>query len=201
MSIGLESRNQYAAIIRTVNNAGALIEPDHLDIRPTLVAIVYPDNQQVIPQQTDNWSRLAWQKLGDGRRWWIIADASQVIDPFLDLSPQQQTNAITQLAVNVPAGHITQITVKSTTPLSRGMTLFVEDLNPANRVNFTTTVLDYNATTRVVNIQGVTAPAIPFALSRISQIVTQGVSLVCPSVQRAFFEFQQFSNPLNVLIT
>lgn len=230
MSVGPESRNNYSVIMRVVNTAGYLVEREHLDIRPRLVNTSFPDNQQFIPSQQDNWSQIAWKKLGDGQRWWIVADFSGVIDPFLDLLPALKFNYLTQLSADAGVGYTTQITVKDPKRLSMGMLILVEDLtflqpssgsltsqvgvsgselgltqilgNPSTLSGaFVTSIIAVNNQTGVVDVQPITvnSPGVPAALSRVSQILQVSPQLTCPSVQRAFFETQQFSNPLNVL--
>src|SRR4029077_167672 len=130
MSIGLTSRNNYSAIMRVVNAANFLVEKEHLDIRPTLVSIKFADNQQFSPSQTDNWSRIAWRKLGNGRYYWIIADFSQIVDPFSELSPIVKNQYITQLTTDVPAGIVNSIVVADPKRISMSMLLFVENLDP-----------------------------------------------------------------------
>lgn len=189
--------------MRVTNSAGFLVEKEHLDIRPTLVAIIFPDNQQVTPQSTDNWSRISWRRLGDGRYWWIIADFSEIIDPFSELIPTTQNQYLTQLSVNVPAGPVNQITVADPSVIMRGTSLLVENLDPAHPQSFTCAVNDSNLTTGIVTLSGavvVPAPGIPFALSRVSQVVQGKVSLTVPSAHTAQFSSLNFSNPLNVLV-
>lgn len=196
--IGRQSRNNYAAIIQVLNSAGQLVEFSHLDIRPTLTNILQSDNVRFTPSQSDNWSRISWRRLGDGRRWWIIADFSQVVDPWIDLNQVTSYNYLTQLSADIPAGLINSFTVKDDSQIVAGMNLLVENLDPTDPVSFECNVTEVN--TEAVVITPVTAPAIPFALSRVSQIAVSSVQLTCPSVQRAFFESSNFDNPLNVLV-
>lgn len=186
--------------MRIVNASGYLVEREHLDIRPTLVTILQPDNQEFTPDTTDNWSRLAWRKLGNGRRWWIIADYSKIIDPFGELAAFQVLSAVSQLSANVAAATVTQITLTDVRRILRGQRLRVESLDPALPNTFDCSVLAVNATTKVVNITPATSPGVLAALSRVSIIKNQGVKLTCPSVHRAFFEILDFNNPLNTLV-
>lgn len=200
--IGPESRYNYAAIMRVVSNNGFLVEREHLDLRPTLVTTVHPDNQQFTPAKGDTWSRIAWRRLGNGRRYWIICDYSGIIDPFSELRPRKKYRARTQLTVNVSAGAVNTITVGSLRGIRRGSTLLIEDLNPANLVSFEATVLATNATTNVIQLTPATCPAggVPFALSRVSEVYEETITLTCPSINRALFNVLDFANPLNVLV-
>lgn len=185
------------------NSAGFLIEKAHLDIRPQLVNIVHADSQEFTPNETDNWSRIAWRKLGDGRRWWIIADYSQIIDPFSDLKPKKKYKYVTQLTVGVPSNTaaLTTITVGRAKSISKGDVLLIEDLDPAHAVTLEVSVLGVNPTTNVVTLSPFTSPAggFPAALSRVSRVYRDQLRLVIPSPNRAFFEAVNFGNPMNVL--
>lgn len=203
MSVGRESRYNYAAIMRVTDSAGFLVEREHLDIRPTLVNIVHADNREYVPSPNDNWSRIAWRKLGDGRRWWIIADYSQIVDPFTELRPVEKTKYVTQLAADIPAtSSITEFQVNHPTKVNRGDMLRIEDLDIAHQVSMDVAVLSVNETAGTVQVSPVTSPAggIPAALSRVSRIYKEQLRIIVPSAHRAFFEALNFGNPLNVLV-
>ena len=202
MSVGQESRYNYAAIIRVIDAAGFLAEPEHLDIRPQLQNIVHADNQEYVPSPNDNWSRIAWKKLGHGKYWWIIADYSQIVDPFTELLPVKKAKYLSQLTVNVPAlSLINEIAVKDVRKFNKGDVIRVEDLNPAHAVSFETGVLSTNATLKTVQLSPIMTPSggVPFALSRVSKVYKEDVRLIVPSPNRAFFEALNFGNPLNVM--
>jgi hypothetical protein len=203
MAIGSESRNNLAVIMHVVNAAGALVEREHLDIRPALMTINAADNQRFVPASGDNWSRIGWKKLGDGRRWWIVADYSEIVDPFTDLQPVTQNTYLAQLAATA-TGTVTQLSLRSAADagkFQRGMTIYVEDLNPSNPVSFTTTVIGVDTNNLIVTITPVTlVGSIPFALSRVSSVAQLPVQLVCPSPNRAFFNALNFDNPLSTLV-
>ena len=202
MSVSRESRYNYSATILVADAAGFLVEKPHLDIRPQLVNIVHPDNVEFSPSGNDTWSRIGWRKLGNGRRWWIIADYSQILDPFSELKPETKYKYVTQLSVNVPATTaITSITVVNAKKVKRGDVLRVEDLDTGNLVSFECFVLAVNETTNVVTISPITTPAggVPFLLSRVSRVYKEQLRLIIPSANRAFFEALNFGNPLNVL--
>lgn len=201
MSVGPQSRYNYAAVVEVVDSSGFLIEKEHLDIRHPLVRINYSDNRQLTPSPTDNWSRIAWRTLGDGRRWWIIADFSQILDPLTELQPATKTKYLAQLTVPLVIGiKYSQITVDRPFSIQRGQKLKIEDLDPSNKVSVFTTVLAVNQTTGVVDVSSFTSPGIPAALSRVSHVFQQSPSLVIPTTQRAFFEALDFGNVLNTFV-
>lgn len=206
MSIGSESRSQYAVVMRIVNAAGALVEREHLDIRPALTSTVAADSQQFTPAASDNWSRIGWKRLGDGRRWWIIADYSQIVDPFTDLQPETQYNYLAQLGADLTDGEtVSQLTLRSAADAGKftiGMSLHVEDLNPANPVSFDTSVLSVDPLMLTVQVAPVTVTGnLPALLSRVSQETSLPVQLTCSSPNRAFFNALNFSDPTNVLVS
>lgn len=203
MTVGKNSQYNYSAIIR-IRNAAGLIEPPHLDIRPALTRIFYSDNTEYTPSGDDNWSRVSWKTLGNGRFYWIIADFSQVVDPFLELRPIQKTSYLTQLTIALGLGDVgvRQITVARSKGIKRGMLLEIRDLDPANAVSVQVSVLAVNYVTHAVTVTAFTTPitGIPTALSRVSRVYTKAVQLSVPTPSRAFFEALDFRNPLNTLV-
>ncbi len=202
MSIGKESRYNYAVRIRRTNGAGVLIEHERFDLRPTLTRTDFNDNVEYVPLDGDSWSRVSWKTLGNGRYWWIIADYSQVVDPFSELFPQTKTRYVTQLIVDLPVGTTTEITVGRPKDIQRGMRLRVEDLNPANPVSVEMYVLGVNNDTGVVTISPVDVPVggIPALLSRVSELYEKKPVLQVPTISRALFQALDFDNPLNILV-
>jgi len=203
MTIGRESRYNYSAIMRVTDAAGFLVEREHLDIRQTLVNIIHADNQEYTPSDKDTWSRIAWRKLGDGRRWWIIADYSQILDPFTELRSPVKYKYVTQLTANIAGStSISQFTVAHPKKVRRGDVLKLEDLNVTNLVSMEVPVLSVNETTGVVQCSPVQSPAtgIPFTLSRVSRVYRDQVRLIVPSPNRALFDALNFGNPINTLV-
>jgi hypothetical protein len=202
MSLDRDSRYNYAHIMRTVDAAGQLVEYDHFDIRPHLVDTVHPDNREFVVEEGDNWSRIGWRRLGRGRRWWIIADYSQVVDPFEALLPAETLRVIGRLSVPVTAGAVTSLTLTRVTGLASGTVLRVQNLDPAAPTAFDAAVLSVNPTTKVVSVTPTTCPApgIPTALARVGIVRRETRKLSCPSVNRAFFSALGFGNPLNTLV-
>ena len=203
MSVSSDSRYNYTPVVQILDPSGALSEKLHLDIRPTLQTIIHSDNIQFTPSDTDNWSRIAWRYLGNGKLYWIIADYSQVIDPFTELKARTRTRYLTQLAASVAGGAtVTTLTMLSTKNIRRGDTLKVEDLNPANLTSMNVVVMSVDDSSKVVSVSPVTAPVTGIAnvYSRVSRVYKEQVRLTIPSAHNAFFEALDFGNPLNVLV-
>jgi hypothetical protein len=199
--IGSRSRYNYANPIRRVGSTGELIEFERFDIRPTLTRIDFPDNTQYAPNASDNWSRIAWRLLGDGRLYWIIADCSRVIDPLSELGPITRTRFLTQLQTDLSSGTRNTITVVRSKDITKGMLLRIEDLDPGNLVSVDVSVLSVDDTTKTVTFSPINVAAtIPAALSRVSRVYEQKRPLTVPSASRALFELLDFNNPLNTLV-
>ena len=203
MSVGDKSRYNYSAKIRVVNSAGYLIEREHLDLRPRLQRTLHSSNIQYPTNKTDNWSRISWRMLGNGRFWWIIADYSQIIDPLSELYPEEKTRYLTQLDANLLAGERTSAIVKQTKRIKRGMVLRIEDLDPGGAMNSVdVSVLTVNATTGEITFPPITVPGggVPSLLSRVSEVYESAVLLTIPAADKALFQAMDFGNPLNVLV-
>lgn len=202
MSVGPISRYNYAVLMRVVDTAGRAVEIPHLDIRPRLVSTISADAREYSPSKADNWSRISWRYLGTGRHWWVIADHSDVVDPFRDLSPHQNIQFLSQLSAAVLAGEQTQMTVNLPKKLSRGMSVTVESLDPAAPVSVTLSILTVDEDTGIVTFPPTTFPTggVPTALSRISHRITAQVRLRIPAPSRVLFTSLDFSDPLNTLV-
>lgn len=202
MSLDRDSRYNYAHIMRSVDAAGQLVEYDRFDLRPHLTDTTHPDNQEFQVTEGDNWSRIGWRRLGRGRRWWIIADYSNVVDPFEELLTAETVRVIGRLSVAVAAGSVSTMALTRVTGIAAGTTLRVQNLDPAAPTVFDAAVLSVNTTSKVVTVTPTDCPApgIPTALSRVSIVRREGRKLVCPSVNRALFGALSFGNPLNVLV-
>jgi hypothetical protein len=202
MSVGLNSRNNYSVIMRNVDAAGRSLEHDYLDIRPSLVQTAHPDNTEYVPSPGDNWSRIAWKKLGNGRHYWIIADYSSIVDPLSELQPETKTRYVAQLALAAHSGDV-QITVTSTRKIRRGMLLRIQDLAPLGGT-LEGSVLGVDTTNNVVTFSAPLPAAPPMLilpqLSRVSELYQEDVRLVIPSPHRALFEALNFTNAFNTLV-
>ncbi len=201
MSVSNISRYNHTVLIRSVNGVGEPAELDHMDIVPPLVKIKAQDNHEYIPAVNDNWSRIAWRTLGDGRHWWIIAEHSDVVDPWTDLLSKQRIQYVAQLTADVSVGVINQITVDRPKRITRGTVYRVENLDPDSLVHYDVSVLSVNNDTGVIEVTPFTvATAIPAELSRVSLLKRDGVSLTVPNIQRVLFEALDFSSSLVTLV-
>jgi hypothetical protein len=202
MSINGKSRFNYATRVLKVDVTGALVEPERFDIRPTLVRTNFSDNREYIPVDGDNWSRIAWRLLGNGRYYWVIADFSGVIDPFAELEVREKTKYLTQLTNNLAAGEASSFVVDRPKAVKRGQRLRLQDLDPSNPVSVDVSVLAVNETTGLVSASPFTVPVggIPAALSKVSLLYPLRKRLTCPTPARAQLEALDFDNPLNILV-
>ena len=200
MSVGRESRNRYSVLMRIYDESGTLIEPEHLDIRPRVLRTKDLQFSEYVVNDGDNWSRIAWKKLGDGKRWWIIADYSGVVDAFSELNPRTENRFVTTLTVNVAAGACSALYVADTTKFLRGQRLLIEDLTPAAPVSFTAYVTRVNTVGGILEIQPTTAVNISDVSSRVSIVDVVQPKLVVPSQQDAFFKAMDFDNPKSTLV-
>lgn len=199
--IDAESRYNYAAVFRLYDHTGRLIEREHFDLRPPLANITHNDNQTVAVADGDNWSRIAWRRLGKGTRWWIIADYSDVIDPFTATRTATVLTYAARLSGNIAAGTVTSFTVTDVRRVRIGTVLRVENLDPASPVSFDASVLSVNTTSKLVTVTPVTcaAPGIPALLARVSTVTRRQATLVCPSVNRAMFDALNFADPTGLI--
>jgi len=209
MTVSKTSGYNYCATMRNVDVAGRQVEPDYLDIRPRLVNTSHADNRTYVPQEDDNWSRVAWRFLGDGRYYWIIADYSQVNDLFLELGPRVIERIRTQLHTALTSSQlITSIDVKRGREFQRGTTIRVRKAASATFVDAQVSAVDALTTQGLVGPSKVsfsTAITVPFGgiatLGSTVAVVTRDERpLTIPSLERALFEALDFGNPMNTLI-
>lgn len=73
-------------ILVPLNSIGRSSEPAYLDLR-TPVSEKGDDDRFFLVASGDSWGSLAFKYLGDARAWWVMADLSEIIDPFTELSP------------------------------------------------------------------------------------------------------------------
>lgn len=208
--IGRFHGNNYSAVIRNVDEFGQQVEYDYLDLRPRLVDIKHPDNSQYVPQEDDNWSRVAWRFLGNGRYYWIIADYSQVLDLFEELGPIVVERARTQLSANLTAGAtITSALVVRGRELQRGTTLRIWRGDNSASLDVRVSAVDPTTAKGLVGECRVTfpspvvvpgGPGILAVGSRVTEVMRQDRPLVIPSVTRALFNAMDFGNPMNTLV-
>jgi hypothetical protein len=195
MSVSNESRYNYSVVIRREGDDGRLVEPEHLGIRPP-VSSRGSDDTEYQPSSGDNWSRIAWKKLGRGTRWWVIADLSATVDAFTDLRPAPVSVGFGQLSATLSAGANTVVTLDRAKGVKLGMVLTVEDMLSLNTVDAMVVSISGN----VVTCASFTVPGggIDAANSRVTASVERKRVLIVPSLQRTLLEVLDF-NPLNTL--
>jgi hypothetical protein len=200
--ITAESRSNYCQVIRIVDGNARLVEPEHLTLRPSLAATQHSDNQEFYGDTDFRWSQAAWQRLGSGKRWWIIADYSSIVDPFRDPQTKIVYQAKAQLRAELVGGMtVSSIPVTHPARFAVGDRIVVENLDPATPTRMEAVVQGVNSAHSAVEVipTRVPAPGIPVALSRVSIRKLEPRRLVCPAPSRAFFECLNFGNPANTL--
>jgi hypothetical protein len=77
-----QSRLNLAPIIEYVDPvSGKLLRHHYVDIRDR-VTTTSDDDMFSTSTDARQWPHLGLQYLGDARNWWVIADLSNVVDPF-----------------------------------------------------------------------------------------------------------------------
>jgi len=197
--IGLNSRYNYANVVRVVNDTGQ-IEPDHLDIRPRLTRKVFIDNEAYSIADRDTLSNISWRKLGTGKLYWVIADLSDVVDAFTDLLIREKRKVLASLTSSL-TGSVTYetIQVSTTRGFKPNQKIEIEDLN--TNVKYTTTVVSVDKSSlRIRVVAFTTAIGVIAAKSRVSVLYLYRPTLVIPTIQRTLFELTDFSNKMNTLV-
>ncbi len=195
------SRFNYAVRIRRRDTTGALVEPEHFDVCPRVTKTNYTDNTDYFTTEGDRWSRIAWQKIGTGKHWWLLADFSDVIDPFSELKPKEKAFYATQLQADV-SGTLSSVVLVSVRDVKKGTKLRLEDLNPAHNVYVDVYVQSVDVASRTIYFNTLTAMpsgGIPALLSRVSILSLVPVRLVVPSANTANFDALDFSRSVNIM--
>ena len=200
MSRWVNSRFRHTPVIRMVDANGSLLEYQHNDLRQRLTKGSPSSSREYSPTSSDTWSRIAWKFLGDGRHYWIIADLSDIIDPFGDLHPKETLDFLSRLSSDLSAGTASSITVDDPTRFNRGMLIRIEDLDLGNLVSVDVSVLSVDNSTGVITFSPTTVPDIPALLSRVSRIVPEQVRLNVPSYSKAIFEALDFDDTSQTLV-
>lgn len=83
------SRYLLADVVQVTSPVtGALLQPAFMDLRQRVNTFASDDVFITLPTSSD-WSHLALAALGAANHWWVIADLSNVIDPFVELPALQ----------------------------------------------------------------------------------------------------------------
>ncbi len=88
--IHVNSRNSLTSVVRIIDPVtGNLTQPAFLDLRPRVTETAI-DDRFVVADASKMWPHHGLKELGSARHWWVIADLSNVIDPFAELVPGKQ---------------------------------------------------------------------------------------------------------------
>jgi len=93
MAITRNSRYQLTSIIQVTDPvSGQLVKPEFPDLRQR-ISTKSTDDTFITASAAKQWSHHGLEELGDARHWWVIADLSDVVDPFEELVPGKQLRA------------------------------------------------------------------------------------------------------------
>ena len=93
MAVKINSRNTLTEVVELLDAATqAKLEPTHVDLRQR-VTETGPDDQLITVTATQSWPGLGLTHLDDPTAWWVIADLSDIIDPFTELVPGRELRA------------------------------------------------------------------------------------------------------------
>ena len=88
--IGPKSRNLLTNVVRVVSTTtGQLTQPEFVDLRQRVSSFAN-DDVFVTADGASRWANLGFDRLGDAGAWWVVADLSQFIDPFEELTTGAQ---------------------------------------------------------------------------------------------------------------
>lgn len=203
MTVGQNSRHNHSAIIRTADGAGNLLEHDHLDIRPRVSGTTYVGHTEYKVSDVDTWSRIAWAKLGDSKLWWVIADLSDVVDPYDDLHPEPQLEYRTQLGANYVVGTSTYMQLVKSKGIEMGQLLQIDHLASTATMQVQVVAVDttlHRLAVRVVsssNLSGGTT--LLAATSRVSEVQRAERRLIVPNYNQMAMTALDFGNQITKL--
>ncbi len=86
MGVGKDSRWNRTDLIDFRDRFGEPLRRVTFDYLPRYTAITRADNRSYRIQQADDWGSLAFRTLGDEKRWWVIAEFNQIVDPFDEIA-------------------------------------------------------------------------------------------------------------------
>lgn len=86
MAVSSISRNSLATIIEVQDSQGNVLSPARVDILEKLDASKLTNLREFTFVQGSSWGNLGHTHLGDARHWWVIAEVSDVLDPFTALT-------------------------------------------------------------------------------------------------------------------
>lgn len=191
-----DSRSNYAPIVEIRDEAGQLLQPAFIGVRPRFRRSVSKDNYEVAANGSE-WHKLGWRFLGHSKHWWAIADISGVVDPFTAFRQRTLTKFIGQLASNIVAGPATSVTMelRRGRAVKPGQTVTIRDLISGN----TNTLTIEQVNGDVLRFPQKTLLVISAATSKVTVSYLEDRRLTVPSMQRLMFEFLDFGNPSNTV--
>lgn len=208
MTIGRNSRNNFAVVRRITTASGAVAEFDQLDMRNHLTKTDYRDNRTIQVRDEESWSRLAWRTLGNGRHWWIIADYSKVVDPFAEIVRRESLAFIDNPLADIAIAPLPSDTVRVLHPLRfrKGMLLEIEDMASGLKARAAVTLAQDDGTLKVASVSPRFDTSSPppeglwlrAATTRIMLVSTTEPIVTAPTTARAMFEAFDFRNPVVV---
>lgn len=87
MAIPLNSRLELTYVVSVVDPVtGNDVQPPFMDLRRRVTA-TDPTDRFVTATDGSSWGTIGLSFLLDARAWWAVADLSDVIDPFTELTP------------------------------------------------------------------------------------------------------------------
>lgn len=89
MAVLLNSRNSLTDVIQPVNLQNIPAAPAYLDLRDRVISKA-SDDQFITVGAMQPWPLIARTVIGDPTQWWVIADLSNVVDPFTELGVGDQ---------------------------------------------------------------------------------------------------------------
>jgi hypothetical protein len=84
MTIVANSRNLLTDVVQVTDAFGVLVRPPFVDLRER-VTVFAPDDRFITINSALAWGGTGLVYLGNALFWWVIADLSDVVDPFTEL--------------------------------------------------------------------------------------------------------------------
>lgn len=93
MSFSNTSRNLLTSVVEVRSVVtGEHVQPPFVDLRQRIRERA-PDDRIIVYDTLDSWSGIAAKHMHDANAWWVIADLSDVIDPFAELVEGKELRA------------------------------------------------------------------------------------------------------------
>jgi hypothetical protein len=85
MSLGVYSMYRLTDVIAPIDSRGRATQPPFIDLRPRVTETASNDVFIRTTSRGETWGRLGLRYLTSASYWWVIADLSDVVDPFEEL--------------------------------------------------------------------------------------------------------------------